>query len=140
MVKLVLRNTVVLVLSFLFAVFLLAMIEWVGSILHPFPEDFAGTMEEVMEQVRNYPPLVLALLGGVGWGLTILVATWLATRFNTNRQASYGIGLGLVLLGGALFNMSMLPYPIWYWILELVVLPLGIFAGVRLGAKQAAME
>ena len=44
------------------------MIEGIGSILHPWPEEFAGTPEEIVHQVESYPAGMLALLGGVGWG------------------------------------------------------------------------
>lgn len=134
MAKTILQNAAAVFFSLIVALFLLALIEYVGAILHPFPDDFGGTREEVMEQVANYPPLILGILGGLGWGGTMLVATWLATRLSANRRQAYGIGVGLLLLAAALFNMSMLPYPIWYWVLELVVLPLGIFFGSKLGA------
>lgn len=133
MAKSLFQNIIALFLALLAAILILAVVEWIGLVLHPFPEDFAGTREEVMEQVANYPALILALLGGVGWGSTIIVATLLATRLNASRHATYGIGIGGLLLGAAIFNMSMLPYPLWYWALELVVLPLGIYLGVKFG-------
>ena len=135
--KTILQNSASVIFSLFSAILLLACIEWLGAILHPFPADFAGTREEVMEQVANYPPLVLALIGGLGWAATMLIATWMATRFSTNRHPAFGAGIGLVLFGGAIFNMSMLPYPVWFWILNLVCLPLGIFLGVKLGLDSS---
>lgn len=138
MARLLLQNTAVVILSILVAILLLAAVEWIGLVLHPFPEDFAGTREEVMEQVANYPTAILALLGGVGWGITMVVATWLATRLSTSRHTAHGIGIGVVLLAAALFNMSMLPYPLWFWILELIVLPLGIYLGIKMGLEKGS--
>ena len=139
MTKLIFQNIGAILLSIFVAIMLLAGIEWVGTILHPFPEDFAGTREEVMQHVANYPTLGL-FVGGIGWAITMFIATWLATRLSSNRHPVYGIGIGLLLLSAAIFNMAMLPYPIWYWILCLILLPLGIYSGVRLGAHKKGSE
>ena len=135
MFKIVATNIGAILLSIFVALLLLAGIEWMGVILHPFPEDFAGTREEVMQHVANYPFFGL-FLGGVGWAITMFVVTWLATRLSSNRHPAYGIGIGLLLLSGAVFNMAMLPYPLWYWFLCLISLPLGIYIGVQLGKKS----
>jgi len=137
MAKSIFQNVGVMFLCVFVAIALLAGIEWVGTILHPFPADFAGTREEVMQHVANYPTLGL-FVGGIGWAITVFTATWLATRLSSNRHPLYGIGIGLLLLIGAIFNMAMLPYPLWYWILCLVLLPLGIYLGVRFGMLTSA--
>lgn len=137
MVKRYFQNIAAALLSFSVALFLLACIEWVGTILHPFPADFAGTREEVVQHVAIYPAWSL-LVGGIGWVITMFVATWLATRLSANRSPAYGTGLGLLLLSGAIFNMTMLPYPLWFWFFCLVLLPLAIYCGVRFGKLKSA--
>ncbi len=136
--KSILLNIAAVITSVFVGILLLAAIEFLGTILYPFPSDFAGTREEVVQHVASYPVWILALLGGVGWGFTMFIATWLATRVSINRQPRYGIGVGILLLAGAVFNMAMLPYPIWYWVLEFIVLPLGLYAGVKLGTASNA--
>jgi len=136
MTKLILQNVGAILASLFVAIMLLAGIEWVGTLLHPFPADFGGTQEEVMQHVANYPFWGL-FVGGIGWAITMFVATWLATRLSSNRHLVYGISLGLLLLGGAIFNMAILPYPLWFWILCLVSLPLAIYVGVRLGVHNS---
>ncbi len=132
MTRLILQNTGAILLSFLVALFLLASNEWVGTLLHPFPADFAGTREEVVQHVAIYPTWAL-FAGGIGWVITMITATWLTTRLSTNRHPAYGVGIGLLLFGGAVFNMTLLPYPIWSWFFCFVFLPLSAYFGVRLG-------
>lgn len=138
MVKTVLQNMAALIASLFVSLLLLAGIEWIGAIIYPFPADFGGTSEEMMQYVANYPAWVLALLGGLGWAVTMLTATWLATRFSSGRHPAYGTGVGLLLLAAAIFNMAMLPYPIWYWIANFLLLPAGIYLGVKLGVNAAS--
>ena len=136
MLKTVMQNAAALIASLFVAILLLAGIEWIGTIVYPFPADFAGTREEVMAHVANYPTLILASLGGLGWAITMVIATWLATRFSSSRHPAYGAGIGLLLLAGAIFNMAMLPYPVWFWALNFLLLPLGIYFGVSRGMSR----
>ena len=114
----------------------LAATEWASSILHPPPADFGGTEEEISRHVAKYPAWVLALLGSVGWGGAMVASTFLATRLNVERSASYGVGVGLFFSSAAVLNMNMLPYPRWYWVVEGVTLPLGVYLGVKLGVRN----
>lgn len=135
--KSILQNMTAVVASIFVGILLLAAIEFLGTILYPFPSDFAGTREEVAQHVANYPVWILALLGGAGWGITMFITTGLATRLNANRLPAYGVGVGILLLAGAIFNMAMLPYPIWYWVLQVALLPLGIYLGIKVGVAQS---
>lgn len=139
MIKIVLQNIGAILLSMFVAILLLAGIEWIGTILHPFPADFAGTREEVVEHVANYPSFGL-FVGGIGWVITMFIAAWLATRINANRHPAYGIGIGLLFFAGAVFNMSMLPYPLWYWALNLIMLPAAIYFGCFVGKHSETQQ
>lgn len=121
-------------LALIVAFALVVAVEGLSALLHPWPEDFAGIPEEVMAQVATYPTWVLAFLAGAGWGSTMLISTFLATRFGANRHPAHGYGVGLFLLAMVIFNMSMLPYPNWLWVLNLLVLPTAAYFGTRFGA------
>ena len=119
-------------LGLIVALALVIAVEGISAVLHPFPPDFSNTREEVIAHVANCPVWILVLLGGVGWAVTAFAATWLSTRLGTARHAGHGYTVGLILLAAAVFNMSMLPYPIWFWVLDLIALPLAICIGTRL--------
>ena len=107
----------------------MASVEGVSAILHPSSTDFAGTPDEIILQVESYPTWVLALLGAVGWGGTMLVCTFIATRMGYNRNPLHGYGVGLFLLAMVVFYKSMLPYPGWFWAMNLTILPLAGYFG-----------
>lgn len=111
-------------------------VEVFSSIFHPFPPDVDPTDYEVCKaHVARYPAWVL-VLAALGWGLTTFVSVWLATRLGSRRHRAHGISVGAILLSLAVMNMSMLPYPVWFWALNLVVFPLGIFWGSHRGGRQ----
>ena len=137
----ILRSIGSVVLSLIIAFALVAGIEGVSAVLHPFPEDFGGTREEIVAHVANYPTLLLAFLGIAGWGATMFISTWLATRLGSGRHPAHGFGVGLFLLAMVVLNMSMLPYPLWFWVLNLVVLPFSMYFGTTLGrGRQLVSE
>ena len=138
MVQSVFRSVSAIVIALAVAVFLFMVTEGIGSWLYPLPEDFGGTFEEIAQQVATTPALNLVLLGGLCYGLTMLAATFIATRLGYQRKAWHGYVVGAVLLGMVIMNMTMLPYPTWFWVQELLVLSVAAFFGTRLGAGQQA--
>jgi len=127
------RSVIAVVLGLALALALVIGVEVVSSILYPLPPGLDANDPEVIKaHVAHYPAVGL-LLGGLGWGVTTLVSAWLATRLGSGRHPVHGILVGSTLLIAALANMLMLPYPMWFWILNLVVLPASIYLGARLG-------
>ena len=110
-------------------------VEYMSSILHPFPPGADLTdPATIRAQVARYPARVLFLCS-VGWGIGTLASSWIATRLGPNRHAAHGIAVGLILLALAVANMAMLPYPAWFWVSNLVLFPTGFYFGARLAQE-----
>lgn len=112
---------------------LVVAVEFFSAIVHPFPEDFDESHEEICEHVKRYPAWVLAVIVFL-WGGTALAGTWTAGKLG-NRGST--IALGLLLLAGVLFNISMLPYPLWFKITGPLAVAIGIGYGIRLSTRRA---
>jgi hypothetical protein len=124
---------IAVVLALVLALALLSGVEVMSSILHPEPPGLKpDDLDAIKEHVARYPPAVL-LLGGLAWGLATFLSAWLATRLGAGRHPAHGILVGSILLVAAIANMLMLPYPVWFWILNLVLFPVGFCLGARLG-------
>lgn len=105
---------------------LIVGVEFYSAIVHPLPPGFGETMEEMCRHVANYPAWVLATVVPL-WALTALAGTWIAGRIG-NRACA--VIVGLVLIAALAFNLSMLPYPLWFKIAELVTVPVAALLGV----------
>ena len=132
----IIKSVVAVILSVVAAVLMFMAIEGISSILHPWPEDFAGTFEEISHQVETYPAWVLALLGGVGYGATMLVCSSIATRVGHNRSPWHGYGVSAILFSAIVFNMTQLPYPSWFWVLMFAILPPAAYWGTKFGSAS----
>ena len=132
MIGAIIRSVGSVIVGLIVALMLVIGVEGLSSILHPFPPGVDPTdFEACKAHVARYPAGVLALLGVVLWGMTVFVSSWLATRLGTGRHLAHGLVVGAILLAAAVFNMAMLPYPIWFWI-NLIVFPMFCFWGSKL--------
>jgi hypothetical protein len=109
------------------AFLLLISVEMFSAIVHPFPAEFGGTQEEMCQHVARYSQWVLAVVVGA-WGLTALASTWAAARVGGRGAAIY---MGLLLLAGLVCNVAMLPYPMWFKVLSVMVSATAALTAVR---------
>ena len=112
------------------ALVLVIAVELFSSVVHPIPANLAGN---IPEHVRRYPQWVLAVVVPM-WGATALAAAWVAARLG-NRTA--GLVVTVLLVCALLFNLSMLPYVMWFKIVMPVALVAACIIGVRHGTRAA---
>lgn len=117
----------------LFVAFTLVVaVEFFSAVVYPPPQDFGGTMEETCRHVENYPAWVLVVVVPA-WALIALVSVFAARKIGNLFSAAF---VGLFLLAAVAFNVSMLPYPIWFKIIILAAVPAALLAGSRLAASR----
>ncbi len=127
------RGVVAVVVGFLVALFFIVAVEIVTLALYPFPDGVDPLDPEVCRAHVASLPTGALLIGVVGWGLAVFSGVWVATRLAAGRHPAPGIVLGVLLLASAVMNMSMLPYPGWFWAANLIAFPVLTFLGVSLG-------
>ena len=131
MFRAVIRSVGAVSVGLVVAMILIVGVEGLSSVLHPFPPGVDGTdIEACKAHVARYPAGVLVLVVFV-WGATTLVSSWVATRLGTGRHPGHGILVGSILLAAVIFNMAMLPYPLWFWI-NVITFPVCIAWGSNL--------
>ena len=134
----VVRSVGAVVIGLVASVVFVVGVEWMSLILHPLPPGVdLSDIEACRDHVARYPAMVL-LLAGLGWNLGTFVSSWLSTRIGHRRHPAHGFLVGVVLLALAVVNMAMLPYPAWFWILNLVGFPACCYAGVMPGRGRRA--
>ena len=71
--------------------------------------------------------------------MTVFVSSWLATRLGTGRHLAHGLVVGAILFAAVVFNMAMLPYPIWFWV-NLIVFPIACLWGAKLAQGRQTKQ
>ena len=127
------RSIGAVVAGIILAFALVAGIEGLGAVVHPFPpEADPHDIEVCRKHVANCPGWILAV-GAVLWGLTAFVSVWVATRLGSARHPAHGLIIGLLLRLAVGFNMWTLPYPVWFNLANVVAIPAAIYFGARIG-------
>ncbi len=113
---------------------LLVGVELFSAVVHPFPEGFEGTHEEICDHVADYPDWILAVVVPM-WGAIALLGTWVAGRLGNGFAA---LVLAVLLLAAVIFNIAMLPYPKWFTILQPLVILVAVHSGYRWSARPSS--
>jgi hypothetical protein len=128
-------RTLAAILAGLLASFVLVIaVELFSAVVHPLPEDFGGTTEAMCQHVARYPHWVLAVVVPA-WAVAAFASTWTARRIGNVYSAAL---VGLLVLAALVFNISMLPYPTWFKIANLLIIPIAILAGARPSTRRSA--
>ncbi len=88
-----------------------------------------GVSEELRQYAKDLPPVAFGYVLGthvVGPMIAAVVATWImASRF---QMGSLIIGCVFVL--GGMLNLVMLPHPLWFAVIDLLLyIPVALFGG-----------
>jgi hypothetical protein len=132
MMKTALRTFAAIVAGLLVALLLVVAVEGFSAVVHPLPEKFGGTPEEMCRHVERYPPWVLAVVVPA-WAGTAFAGVWIAQRIGNLVSSTF---VGLLLIAAVAFNESMLPYPTWFKIGNLLAVPAAAILGIRWGRRK----
>jgi hypothetical protein len=130
--KTTLRTLAAIFAGLLVLFVLLAAVELFGNAVHPLPEGFKGTKEEICLHVARYPHWVLAVVVPA-WAIAAFAGAWTAVKIGNLYSSTI---FGLLTLAALVLNISMLPYPIWFKIANLILIPTAILAASRLSPSS----
>lgn len=133
MLRTVFRTALGVVVGLILAFIAIVAVELLSAVVHPTPADFKGTMDEMCEHVANYPHGVLGAVVAL-WGGTALGSVWVAGRIG-NRVAA--IIVTLILGAAIVFNISMLPYVLWFKVVMLAAFPAACGWGIWKGPRRS---
>jgi hypothetical protein len=136
MVQKLLRLVGAVVAAIATALVLLIAVELFSAVVHPFPADFKHTPDEMSAHVGRYPQWVLAVVVPM-WAATAFISTWVAGRLGGRRAAIF---IAVLLLAAVMCNLSMLPYPLWFKIVQPIAIVLAIVAAFRLQKTKKGMN
>ena len=108
----------------------------VGPMIIPPPEGAdVTTMEGLLESIHLFEPQHF-IMPFLAHALGTLVGAWLAAMIAATHKSKFALGIGAFFLIGGIMNVFMLPSPMWFNALDLVVayIPMGWLGG-RLGSK-----
>ncbi|SIQ52117.1 hypothetical protein SAMN05880574_11539 [Chryseobacterium sp. RU37D] len=111
------------------------IIESLGHYLYPLP---AGIKTTDVEGFKNYVstlPFSALLLVLIGYALGAVVSGFISTKIADDDKNRSALICGIFFLLATVYNMIMLPTPVWFWILGIAVWGL-VLVGYRLALNN----
>jgi hypothetical protein len=136
-----LRSVAAVLAGFVAASIVMMIIETInGRVLYP---ELGKAAEGVTDRARLRALLATAPAGALlvviaGWILGAVAGGWAAVRLSARRTAIHGLVVGALLTLGGVANNLMIPPPLWFWIVSLVVLIPAAYCGARLARLRRA--
>lgn len=110
-------------------------IETLNHMMYPYPD---GMKPNDMEGFKSYVetlPFLGKFMVIVGYAVGALVSGFIATKISKDGKPTAAIICGIVFLVFTIYNMTVLPTPIWFWILGILVWIL-VLAGYKLALNK----
>lgn len=110
-------------------------VEMLSHVLYPYPR---GMKPNDMESFKNYIenlPFFGKFMVIIGYALGAVVSGFVATKIAKDDKPFSALICGIIFLIFTIYNMSVLPTPIWFWILGILVWML-VLAGYKLALNK----
>jgi hypothetical protein len=134
----ILRNIIAVIVGFAAGSFVnMGLITISGTIIPPPEGADTATMEGLKASMQLFEPkhFVFPFLAHA---LGTLAGAWIAAMLAASHKMWMAMIIGIIFLFGGISGVVMLPSPLWFSALDLVVayIPMA-YIGYRLGAKKA---
>ena len=136
----VVRSILAVIVGFVAASVVMMLMEMLnGHVLYPELGKAAEGMtdREAIRDLLASAPSGAFLVVLFGWVLGSLVGGFLAAWIGSNAPLAHALVLGGLLTLAGVANNLMLPPPIWFWILSIVVFLPAACAGSRLAPRKS---
>ncbi len=127
-----LRSFFALIVAILVCGTIIGLVEYLGMMLVPPPEGF-----DPQSAVPGDLPAASILAVLVAWFLGPLCGGFLAARLAPHRPMIHALFVGLVFLGAGIYNLTVIPSPLWFWITGILAFPIAAALGGRLAISGA---
>jgi len=130
----VLRSIVAVVAGFIAASIVMMIVETInGHVLYPELGNAASGMtdREAIRALMAAAPVGAFLVVIAGWILGALAGGWVTARLAPQAAAQHGLVLGALLTLAGVANNLMIPPPLWFWVVSLIVLMPAAYVGAR---------
>lgn len=110
-------------------------VETLNHIMYPYPE---GMKPNDMESFKSYVetlPFLGRFMVIVGYAVGALVSGFIATKVSKDGKPTAALICGIIFLAFTIYNMAVLPTPIWFWVLGILVWTL-VLGGYKLALNK----
>jgi hypothetical protein len=112
-------------------------VESISHLIYPPPTGVDMNDKEAMKAYVAMLPIGALLFVLLAYVLGSLAGGWAAAKFARDSNLRLSMTVGAVLLLFGIMNLVMIPHPLWFAVLSILVFLPAAYLGGKLGAKLA---
>lgn len=117
----IIRNIIVVILGLVIGSFINMKIIMYGSSVVTYPSGVDPTNAESLKAGMHLLKLKHFMIPFAAHALGVLAAAFIAARFSASKHFILAMIVGCVFLMGGIYMVSILPAPIWFCALDVIV-------------------
>lgn len=124
-----LRSILGVVAGLISAFVVISVVEMLGHVIYPPPAGIDFSDPESIRKVMGDLPFGSLVFVLMAWLIGTLVGTLIAGSIARKKERLFGSIVGGLLLVSGIANMVMIPHPVWFMIIGILVFPIAAYLG-----------
>jgi len=96
------------------------IVQKIGHSIYPMPEGMKGDDMEAMKNYVETAPFMSLFFVIISYAVAALVSGFVSTKIANDRKKIYAVICGIIFLIQSIYMMSILPTPVWFWVLGIL--------------------
>lgn len=133
------KKIIAVVAGLFFGAVLMTIVQMLGHRIYPQPEGMDPSDMEALSAYVETAPFMALFFVIISYGVAALASGWISTKIAGDGNASYALICGGIFLIQAIFMMSSLPTPFWFWVLGIAIWGL-VYVGYYFARPRASFS
>jgi len=131
------KNVLAVIIGILVGMIVISIVEAIGHMIYPLPEGFDPYNSEIVKAYMTDMPVGALLFVLLAWAAGSYSGGWIAVLIAVRSFRIIAVIVGLFLLAAGVYNMIMIPHPLWFSVLGIMGIFAGTWLGMALGIRKA---
>jgi len=114
------RNIIAGIVGLVIAMALIALIENVGHMVYPPPDNLDFSDPDVMLPYIATLPIGALLFVMFAWFIGTFLGTLIACNIGNAKPVIYAVVVGGVIVAATIANLIVIPHPLWFSIISII--------------------
>jgi hypothetical protein len=136
----VIRSVLAVLAGLVVAFVVVAGGEFLGMKFFPVPQEVDVSTPDAIKTAMEQGRIPTGALASVvaAWAVAAVAGSWVAPQVATRAKLTHGMVFGAIFLATTIANLSLLPHPLWMWVLGVLVVLPAAYVGARLALPRNA--
>ena len=131
------KNVIANIVGIFCAMLVISTVEWLSHLIFPVPSEYNLQIVDSLKQYLATRSAGELLLVPIGWAMGSFIGGLATSLYHPAKKIRNTMIVSCILMTLGIFNMVMIPHPLWFWIIGVLsFIPFGML-GSTIAWKRA---